>query len=213
MLTDEEANKIKEQIINQIESSFPPETKEAAKNNVLSMGNEDLENFLEKNKLMAQQQGQNLEGQGEEQKCIFCSIISKEIPSHKISENKKYIAILEINPISKGHILIIPKEHDSLEGKPKKNFLNFIEKISKKIKSKLKPKNVIEQKASLFGHGIINLIPIYGDETINSERYKASEEELVEMIKVILEQHKDEKGIIHTHTFKIANYIKNNFKS
>lgn len=36
---------------------------------------------------------------------------------------------------------------------------------------------------------------------------------LVEMIKVILEQHKGEKGIIHTHTFKIANYIKNNIRS
>lgn len=36
---------------------------------------------------------------------------------------------------------------------------------------------------------------------------------LVEMIKLILEQHKREKGIIHTHTFKIANYIKQNIKS
>lgn len=36
---------------------------------------------------------------------------------------------------------------------------------------------------------------------------------MVEMIKVILEQHKGEKGIIHTHTFKIANYIKHNIKN
>lgn len=36
---------------------------------------------------------------------------------------------------------------------------------------------------------------------------------LIEMINVILEQHKNEKGIIHTHTFKISNYIKNNIKN
>lgn len=36
---------------------------------------------------------------------------------------------------------------------------------------------------------------------------------LVEMVKLILDQHKNEKGIIHTHTFKIANYIKSNIKS
>jgi Rad3-related DNA helicase len=36
---------------------------------------------------------------------------------------------------------------------------------------------------------------------------------LAEMVKLLLEQHKGEKGIIHAHTFKIANYIKNNVKS
>lgn len=41
----------------------------------------------------------------------------------------------------------------------------------------------------------------------------ASLPKLVEMIKLILEQHKGEKGIIHTHTFKIANYIKQNIRS
>jgi len=183
MIPQEQVDQIKKQIIQQIESSFPAETKETAKSNVLSMSNEELENFLEKNKLMAQEQSG-------EQKCIFCSIVSEEIPSNKIDENKKFISILEINPISKGHVMIIPKEHSLLEGKPKKNLLNFVEKISKKIKLKLKPKDVIEAKTSLFEHGVINIIPVYENETINSERYKASEEELVEVIKVLGEKPK-----------------------
>lgn len=43
--------------------------------------------------------------------CIFCSIISGEIPSHKIYEDSDFYAFLDIFPASKGHTLVIPKEH------------------------------------------------------------------------------------------------------
>jgi len=43
--------------------------------------------------------------------CIFCSIISNKIPSDKIFEDERTLAILDRNPISKGHTLLIPKVH------------------------------------------------------------------------------------------------------
>lgn len=43
--------------------------------------------------------------------CIFCKIINGEIPSYKIYEDDKIISFLDINPVSVGHTLIIPKEH------------------------------------------------------------------------------------------------------
>jgi histidine triad (HIT) family protein len=43
--------------------------------------------------------------------CIFCKIISGKIPCTKIYENHKVIAFLNINPINKGHALVMPKEH------------------------------------------------------------------------------------------------------
>ncbi|AHB41263.1 hypothetical protein P148_SR1C00001G0470 [candidate division SR1 bacterium RAAC1_SR1_1] len=43
--------------------------------------------------------------------CIFCKIISGEIPSYKIWENDKFIAILDIFPNCKGQTLLIPKKH------------------------------------------------------------------------------------------------------
>ena len=43
--------------------------------------------------------------------CIFCKIIRNEIPSSKIFEDDKLIAFLDINPVNKGHVLIVPKEH------------------------------------------------------------------------------------------------------
>jgi histidine triad (HIT) family protein len=43
--------------------------------------------------------------------CIFCKIIKGEIPCSKIYENETNIAFLDINPVNKGHVLVIPKNH------------------------------------------------------------------------------------------------------
>ena len=43
--------------------------------------------------------------------CIFCKIVKGEIESIKIWEDKQFLAILDINPYSIGHILVIPKKH------------------------------------------------------------------------------------------------------
>lgn len=43
--------------------------------------------------------------------CIFCKIVSGEIPSVKVYEDPFVYAFLDISPINKGHILVIPKEH------------------------------------------------------------------------------------------------------
>ena len=43
--------------------------------------------------------------------CLFCKIISGEIPSEKIRETKHTYAFLDINPVHPGHTLVVPKEH------------------------------------------------------------------------------------------------------
>ena len=43
--------------------------------------------------------------------CIFCRIVRGEIPSAKVFETDTVIAFLDINPVSKGHTLVIPKSH------------------------------------------------------------------------------------------------------
>ncbi|KAK3720621.1 Adenosine 5'-monophosphoramidase [Vermiconidia calcicola] len=43
--------------------------------------------------------------------CIFCKIIKGEIPSMKVFESEKTLAFLDINPLSSGHALVIPKYH------------------------------------------------------------------------------------------------------
>ena len=47
----------------------------------------------------------------QQQQCIFCQIINGKIPSKKVYEDDTILAILDINPAAKGHIILLPKEH------------------------------------------------------------------------------------------------------
>lgn len=69
--------------------------------------------------------------------CIFCKISKNEIPSKTIYEDDLVKVFMDINPISSGHMLIIPKKHysDFLELDEKIN--NHIHKISKDISNLL----------------------------------------------------------------------------
>jgi histidine triad (HIT) family protein len=43
--------------------------------------------------------------------CIFCKIVKGEIPAYKVYEDEKFLAFLDIRPLSPGHTLVIPKKH------------------------------------------------------------------------------------------------------
>jgi histidine triad (HIT) family protein len=43
--------------------------------------------------------------------CVFCRILKKEIPAHFVWEDEKTFVFLDINPLSKGHVLAVPKDH------------------------------------------------------------------------------------------------------
>ncbi|KAH9597929.1 Histidine triad (HIT) protein [Trypanosoma melophagium] len=43
--------------------------------------------------------------------CIFCKIVEGAIPCHKVAETAKALAFMDINPLSLGHVLVIPKKH------------------------------------------------------------------------------------------------------
>jgi len=43
--------------------------------------------------------------------CIFCKIVTGEIPSHKVYEDEHVLAFLDIRPVNPGHTLVIPKDH------------------------------------------------------------------------------------------------------
>ena len=181
------------QIINQIDSwQTSPEQKEQAKKEIVEMSEEQLEQFLIKNKLIKtppQEQTPTLQTPENKkaleqatpphpQECPFCLISKEKINSYKIDENSKSLAILEINPLSKGHIIILPKQHKKIEKIPSQAF-TLAKKIATKLKRKLKPQSVSIQTAEIFGHGAINVIPVYENKKL--EKYKASEDELKEL--------------------------------
>ena len=177
MLSSEKIEQIKKQLIQQIESSFPEDKKSLALEQIQEMNSEEIEEFLEKNNLTGQQQSEG--------KCIFCSIIFSEVPSYKIDENSQAIAVLEINPISKGHVLIIPKEHSSEIKKLEKSIASLIKKIRIVLEKKFSPKEIKVSYSQMFGHSIINLLPVYGNEDMNSKRHKTEKEQLEELQKIL----------------------------
>jgi histidine triad (HIT) family protein len=183
MLSDEEAEEIKQKLLVHIESTFPAEQIMNAKNQVESMNPEQLESFLEKNRLMKEENSD----EDSKNECVFCSIASGKIRSVKLDENEDAVAVLEINPISKGHSLIIPKSHVH---EPSKKALVLAESISKKLKEKLKAKKIETSNSNLFGHRVINLLPVYDNETFDSKRGSAKLEEL-EKVKEELEKKKE----------------------
>ena len=182
MLSKEQAENIKKQIFQHIESSFPEDKKDAAKKEIESMNPEELEEFVEMNSSKS--------GKGQS-KCIFCSIVFGDIESYKIGENEDAIAVLEINPISKGHVLIIPKKHVSSKKEISAKVLELVDGISERIKSKLSPKKISLEEKEMFGHFLIDLIPEYENEEKNKERKQAKKEELLELLKSFREEQKE----------------------
>lgn len=45
------------------------------------------------------------------EKCLFCEIVNENVPADKVYENEYVCAFLDINPVNKGHVLLVPKEH------------------------------------------------------------------------------------------------------
>ena len=72
---------------------------------------------------------------------IFSKIVSNEIPSYKVYENENFLAFLDINPLKKGHTLVIPKiEVDyifDLESKEYQELWNFAKLVAKGMKMQL----------------------------------------------------------------------------
>ncbi|CEP07560.1 hypothetical protein [Parasitella parasitica] len=65
--------------------------------------------------------------------CIFCKIIRGEIPSHKISETTESYSFLDINPLSEGHALVIPKYHAEFLHEVPDRFLADMLPLAKKV--------------------------------------------------------------------------------
>ena len=79
--------------------------------------------------------------------CIFCQIIDKKIPAKIIKEDDDFIAFLDVNPVAKGHTLVIPKKHFSnfsefisnADSQYIVNFFKFVDKVRSIIKKKYNP--------------------------------------------------------------------------
>lgn len=119
---------------------------------------------------------------------LFSRIVAGEIPCHKVEESEKFLAFLDIMPLTKGHVLVIPKvEVDyifDLEDELLGEMMVFAKGVAKKIKREFPCRKVGVTVIGLeVPHAHIHLIPIntLNDMDFSQEKLKLSSEELAEI--------------------------------
>jgi histidine triad (HIT) family protein len=115
---------------------------------------------------------------------LFTRIIQGEIPCHKIAENDKFIAFLDITPVAKGHTLVVPKMEVDYFFDLNSDLLAEINLFAKEVASKLQRTIPCRRiGVAIIGlevpHAHVHLIPLntMADINFSAERLKMSHEE------------------------------------
>lgn len=82
--------------------------------------------------------------------CIFCKIVNGDLPSSKIYEDKDLLAFLDIQPVNKGHVLIVPKQHKELMAELDDKILGRMIVLSKKVNQAMRKSEVQPEGINLF---------------------------------------------------------------
>jgi histidine triad (HIT) family protein len=116
---------------------------------------------------------------------IFSRIVSKEIPCFSVHENDEFLAFLDVNPLVKGHTLVIPKiEVDyifDLDDELLQRMMVFSKDVARKLKNTFQCKKIGVSVVGLeVPHAHIHLIPINSIDDMNfsREKLKLSQDEL-----------------------------------
>ena len=123
---------------------------------------------------------------------IFSKIVAGQIPAHKVAETSEYLAFLDINPLTEGHLLVIPKkEVDYLFDLDSETYLGlmmFAQIVAAGLKRAMPCERVGLTVIGLeVPHAHIHLIPINSMDDMNFSRpkLKLSEERLSEIAEAI----------------------------
>ncbi|WEV61018.1 HIT family protein [Streptococcaceae bacterium ESL0729] len=106
--------------------------------------------------------------------CIFCKIISGDIPSFKVYEDEEVLAFLDITQTTKGHTLIVPKKHSrnllAMEEEDAARLFRRIPRLARHLKDKLSASgmNILQNNEEVAGqtvfHTHVHLIPRYKED-------------------------------------------------
>jgi histidine triad (HIT) family protein len=129
---------------------------------------------------------------------IFTKIINGEIPSYKVAVDENYYAFLDINPLTKGHTLVVPKKEVNyifdLDDQTYNGLFVFTKKVSTAINKSV---DCIRLGMIVYGldvpHAHIHLIPIKGignELNFNNPKVKLSPEEFKETAERIFKEFK-----------------------
>lgn len=129
--------------------------------------------------------------------CIFCKIAKGEIPSTTVYENEDFRVIFDIAPASKGHTLIIPKQHYDdifdMDAQIGGRLFSLATAVAKSLKKELNCEgmNIVQNNGLIAGqtvfHFHLHLIPRYTGDTVNIKWNpgEANQEELEELASIV----------------------------
>ncbi len=123
---------------------------------------------------------------------IFSKIIAGEIPSYKCAEDERFYAFLDINPVAKGHTLVVPKHEVDyifdLDDDELAAMVVFAKRVAKAIQAAFPCRKVGMAVLGLeVAHAHIHLIPLQseGDMDFGKKKLKLSPEEMEETASLI----------------------------
>jgi histidine triad (HIT) family protein len=138
---------------------------------------------------------------GDDVVCVFCRIISGELPSYKIYEDESYLAFLDISQFTTGHTVVIPKKHTQYVWEM--SDINDYYIVIQKIANHYRFLGFEYVDSIIFGrkvpHAHVHLIPHSGD----SEDYKNAISKLGEMQTDITRHPTPEKATEILNKFKL----------
>ncbi|MFW5663520.1 MAG: HIT family protein [bacterium] len=115
---------------------------------------------------------------------IFSKIVAGDIPAYKVAEDDNFLAFLDINPLAKGHTLVIPKKETDyifdIEDEEYQQLFLFAKKVARAIKKCIQCEKVgIAVLGLEVAHAHIHLVPINSiyDIDFKKPKLKLSEEE------------------------------------
>ena len=110
--------------------------------------------------------------------CLFCRIARGEIPSHRVHESEHAIAFLDIRPIRKGHVLIVPREHFPYYDDLRPEVADDVMRTAQRLAPVLRKTLGVERVGLFFtgvdiAHAHAHVVPMVEPTDITSPRYIA----------------------------------------
>jgi histidine triad (HIT) family protein len=123
---------------------------------------------------------------------IFTKIIKGEIPSHKIYEDDKVLAFLDIHPISRGHALVIPKKQVEfvwdLESEDYQALMSSVQKLGRHLRDVLRvPFIGVKIIGTDVPHAHVHLVPFTSDNEIHNQPDMSAEPDHAALAKLASE--------------------------
>ncbi|MCO5121550.1 MAG: HIT family protein [Burkholderiaceae bacterium] len=113
--------------------------------------------------------------------CLFCRIGAKSVPSHVVHESDRILAFLDIHPIRRGHVVIIPKAHhayfDDLPGDLAAEILGLARELAPILRRRYDAKRVgFMFTGTDIAHAHAHVVPMVEPTDLTSRRYIAEEQ-------------------------------------